>query len=541
MNIPRALFSFHGGIHVHGHKEISTQLPVDVAPIPPRLVLPLQQHIGLPAEPLVAIGDKVLKGQPLAKPKGYISASLHAPTSGQVVDVSPLPVPHPSGLGAPCIVLESDGQDTWYPHQGLADWASADPNLLRTLIRDAGIVGLGGAGFPSSVKLQPGPSRPIRTLILNGAECEPYITSDDLLMRRQAAEIIEGMSIMARILQPTECLIGIEDNKPEAYQALREAAQGHPIEVVQVPTRYPMGGEKQLIKVLTGREVPSGGLPSQVGVVCHNVATAHAVYRAVVHGEPLISRLLTLTGGAVAQPRNVEVRLGTPVSFLLQHYQVSVNRIERLIMGGPMMGFALSHDQVPVVKTSNCLLCAVAGEVPANQDPQACIRCGACTTVCPTNLLPQQMYWHARARDFDKVQQYNLFDCIECGCCAEVCPSRIPLVQYYRFAKSEVAARERDKQRADLARRRNEARVARFDREKAEKAAKLAQAKAAAASAPPGADKKAAIDAAVARAAAKKATAPVTPKNTEDLTPAQQAQIAEADSRRAADQPGDPR
>ncbi|CAK0778818.1 Ion-translocating oxidoreductase complex subunit C [Gammaproteobacteria bacterium] len=539
--MPRYLFDFYGGIRVHGNKSVSTSLPVDAAPLPSRLILPLHQHIGLGTEPVVKVGDAVLKGQLIAKAKGYVSAPIHAPSSGRVVEIRALPVPHPSALESPCIVIETDGEDRWCAHAAIPDWEHADPDLLRTQVRDTGIVGLGGAGFPSSVKLNPGPDYPIQTLLLNGVECEPYITADDLLMRTRAVEIITGLRILARIVNPAECLIAVEDNKPEAYHALSEAAVGTCIEVIRVPTRYPMGGERQIIQVVTGKEVPSGGLPSHIGVVCHNVATAYASYRAVVHGEPLLARFITLTGGAVPQPRNLEVLLGTPVAFLLDHYQVRQDRIERLIMGGPMMGFALTHDNVPVVKTSNCLLCATAAEIPPVRIPQPCIRCAACATVCPANLLPQQLYWHARARDFDKLVDYHLFDCIECGCCAEVCPSHIPLVQYYRFAKSEISERRRAQQKADLARHRYEAREARVEREKQEKVAKLAQMKIAAA-APASAKedqggmdaKRAAIEAAIARAAAKKAMAGVAPKNTDQLSPAQQARVAEANARRTA-------
>ncbi|CAK0774439.1 Ion-translocating oxidoreductase complex subunit C [Gammaproteobacteria bacterium] len=519
------LFNFHGGIHIPGNKSISTSLPIATAPLPPRLILPLHQHIGVAAEPIVKVGDLVLKGQMLATSKGPFSVPVHAPSSGQVVEIGVLPVPHPSGLEAPCIVIETDGVDRWCEHAGILDWEHVGPDLLRTRIHQAGIVGLGGAGFPSSVKLNPGVAYPIQTLLLNGVECEPYITSDDLLMRTRAVEIITGLRILARIVSPTTCLIAIEDNKPEAYRALSEAAVGTDIEVVRVPTRYPMGGERQLIQVVTGKEVPSGGLPAHIGVVCHNVATAYASYRAVVHGEPLIARILTLTGAAVPQPRNLEVLIGTPVDFLLQHYQVRQERIQRLILGGPMMGFALAHDGVPVIKTANCLLCATATEVPLVSPPQPCTRCAACVPVCPANLLPQQMYWHARAQEFDKLGADHLSDCIECGCCAEVCPSHIPLVQYYRFAKSEISARRRAQQKADHARRRYEAREARLQREKQEKAAKLAQVKVVAitASAPTSVPseenkreldaKRAAIEAAVARVAAKKAAAAAAQKN----------------------------
>jgi electron transport complex protein RnfC len=359
-----------------------------------------------------------------------------------------------------------------------------------------------------------------------------------MLMREHAAEVVEGLAIMRHILGAEQALIGIEDNKPQAIAALREAvaAQGQDMEVVGVPTRYPAGGEKQLIYTLTGKEVPSDGLPAQIGVVCHNVGTAYAVQRAVVHGEPLLSRMVTLAGDAIPQPRNLEVLLGTPVAFLLGHVEARLDAVERLVMGGPMMGFTLPSDAVPVVKTSNCLLAQTRAEAPPPRPARPCIRCGACNEVCPAGLLPQQLYWHARAKDFDKVQDHALFDCIECGCCAAVCPSDIPLVGYYRFAKSEVYAQERERRKADIARRRHEARQERQEREKRERAERM-QKKKAALAAKQGREqedpKKAAIQAALARAKAKKAASGVQPRNTEDLTPAQRRLMEEADARRA--------
>lgn len=522
VSIPyRRLCNFHGGIHIPDHESSSTDPQIAVVPIPPRLILPLRQHIGLAAEPIVKVGDFVLKGQMIAQAKEEISAPIHAPSSGQVTEIGWLPAPYPPEWETLGITIETDGKDLWCNHVGIPDWEQVAPRLLATQIRDAGIVGLGGAGFPSAVKLNPNANYPIQTLLLNGVECEPYITCDDRLMQTRPVEIISGLRILAHIVQAQECIIAIEDNKPEAYRVLCEAAIGTGIEVIRVPSRYPSGGERQIIQVVTGKEVPSGGFPSQIGIICHNVATAYASYRAVVHGEPLIARVLTLTGATVPRPCNIEVLLGTPVEFLLCHYQVRRERIERLIMGGPMMGVALRHDGVPVIKTSNCLFCATAAEVAPVVIERPCIRCAACVGVCPVNLLPQQMYWYARARNLEKIIEYHLFDCIECGCCAEVCPSHIPLVQYYRLAKREIAERNRARQQADHARRRSEAKEARIAREKQEKVARLARMKHGTQTS--GKDsldaKKAAIAAAIARTSAKKAL--VTPKNTEHLTLAQ--------------------
>ncbi|RJQ46893.1 MAG: electron transport complex subunit RsxC [Gammaproteobacteria bacterium] len=472
------LWRFPGGLHLSGHKTESTRLPTQRARLPKRLTLPLHQHIGAEAKPVVAVGERVLKGQVIARAEGYVSAPVHASSSGTVIAAGDFPVPHPSGLSAPCIVIETDGAEQWCERHPTPDYTAQDPSHLRNLIREAGIVGLGGAGFPSFIKLNP-LGKTVDTLILNAAECEPYITCDDMLMRERAAEIIHGIRIMRHALHAAHCIIGIEDNKPEAYAALVRALRElriDGIQVIQVPTRYPAGGEKQLIHVLTGREVPSNGLPVHIGIVCHNVATAAAVHRAVQLGEPLISRYVTITGPGVPEPRNLEVLLGTPMAELLQQCGADPSSIGHLVMGGPMMGFSVHTSSAPVVKTTNCLL--AAEHAPAVQAAMPCIRCGACAEACPANLLPQQLYWHAHAKEFDKAQNYNLFDCIECGCCAAVCPSHIPLVQYYRYAKGEIWTREREKQKADVARARHEFRLARLAQEKAEREARHAQKKA---------------------------------------------------------------
>ncbi len=521
----RELFSFTGGIRFDDyHKRESTRQAVVAAPLPARLVLPLHQHIGEGGEALVQPGDKVLKGQPIARAVSYVSAPLHAPTSGTVVKVGDEKVPHPSGLSAPCIVIEPDGEDTWAPRQSHArDYAEMNPSALRNLIREAGIVGLGGAGFPSYVKLNPG-HNPVETLILNGAECEPFITCDDMLMRQRADEIVKGSLIIRHALGARQTLIAIEDNKPEAIAAMRGAVQRlapEHTEVVSVPTLYPAGGEKQLIYTLTGKEVPSDGLPVHIGVVCQNVATTGAIFRAVYHGEPLLSRWLTVTGG-VAEPRNLEVLLGTPVDELIRFCGGKPERCRRIIMGGPMMGFALHAHDLPVIKTTNCILVddGRQPDLAGRQYAMPCIRCGACADACPVRLLPQQLYWYAQAGEFDRCQEYHLFDCIECGCCDYVCPAHLPLVQYYRYAKGEIWKRERERQQAELARERHEFRLFRLEREKKERAAKRQQKKAALAketSAQGDAQaKQAAIQAALERVKAKKA------RQTRENTPPEQ-------------------
>ncbi|MDX1804634.1 MAG: electron transport complex subunit RsxC [Alcanivorax sp.] len=466
------VFDFHGGVHPPENKQQSNGTAIQPGPLPARLILPLNMHIGAPAKPLVAPGDKVLKGQMIAEPVGAVSAAIHAPTSGTVSAIGPRPIQHPSGMDAICIVIDSDGEDRWVDHQGIADYTERSPGELVDTIRQAGIAGMGGAGFPTSIKVNLGDHQRVEQLIINAVECEPYITADDRLMRERAADIVAGIHILQYLLNPRRTLIGIEDNKPEAISAIKRACKGCDIEVRVVPTKYPSGGEKQLIQLLTGKEVASGQLPAQVGVVCQNVGTAFAIQRAVCHGEPLLSRITTLTGDAVAQPGNYETLLGTPVADLLQHGGVHSQPLGRLVMGGPMMGFTLHNPSVPVVKTTNCIIAASPQELPEPPPEQPCIRCGSCAEACPANLLPQQLYWHAKNDDLDKALHHNLMDCIECGACAYVCPSHIPLVQYYRYAKGEVRQRAADQVKADKARQRFEARQARIEQEQAEKEAR---------------------------------------------------------------------
>ncbi len=508
----RPVYSFHGGLLIDDHKALSNTEPTQTLVLPPRLTLPLQQHIGHAAEPVVQVGDQVLKGQMIARAVDFISSPLHAPTSGRVVEISAQPIPHPSGLSDACIVLEPDGEDTWGElPEPISDPLGTPAADLRERIRASGIVGMGGAAFPTAVKVNTGGMRPVDTLVINAAECEPYITCDDRLMRERTADVLDGIAILRHLAAARQCLIGVEDNKPEAIAALRQAIieRGDQVaEVAVVPSRYPSGGEKQLIKLLTGLEVPSKGLPAAIGVLCQNVATTVAVADAVLRGRPLIERIVTVTGSGIARPGNFKAALGTPAAFLIERAGGYRDSVGQLIFGGPMMGFALSTDQVPITKPANCLLAVASAEAPQAQPERPCIRCGACAEACPALLLPQQLYWHARAQDFDKVQDYNLFDCIECGCCAYVCPANIPLVHYYRFAKTEIWAQERDRRKSDLARRRHEARDARLVRLERERKARLRKKKEALDKKPASAaadPKKSAIEAAMRRVAAKKA------------------------------------
>jgi len=536
-------YRFHGGLVLPGHRELTATVPIAPAGIPPQLVLPLLQHIGEPAEALVKPGDTVRAGEMIARPVGTVSAPVHASSSGTVVAVEPRPVPHPSGLPANCIVIETDGRDQWLETaSGLPDYQAVEPRVLLERIREAGIVGLGGAGFPTRVKLTSG-KQAIETLIINGAECEPYITCDERLLREHAAEVIEGVRILQHIVQPRSCAIAVEDSMPEAEDALRdalEALQETAISVTRIPTIYPTGGERQLIKVLTGCEVPSQGLPADIGIICQNVGTAAAVYAAVCKGEPLLSRIVTVAGRGVLSPKNLEVRIGTPLGHLVSACGGYTQDVERLLIGGPMMGYAVNSDAVPVIKTTNCILAVTREEMPVPPPAQPCIRCGKCTEVCPADLLPQQLYWYARSGNYDAAQDYDLFDCIECGCCAYVCPSHIPLVQHYRHAKTEIWAQEKQKKKSDLARQRHEARLERLERIKQERAEKMASKKQALSQAGGGPDpKQAAIQAALERVKRKKELSGVSPGNTDNLTPEQRQQIAAADKRRAAQKTGD--
>jgi electron transport complex protein RnfC len=549
MSALQRLFKFNGGVKPAYNKEASTRLPIAVAPTPTLLVIPLHQSIGGPPRPLVKTGERVLKGQRIGDADGNVSSAVHASASGTVLAVEMRLMPHTSGLSAMCVVIEPDGRDEWIPRQPF-DFRSATPAATRDYLRDAGVVGLGGAVFPSHLKLNAGKQGKLDVLVLNGAECEPFITCDDVLMRERPEEIIKGAVIMREMLSAGEVLIGIEDNKPEAIAAMEVAARAanklageDAYKVVSVPTRYPAGGAKQLIRVLTGIEVPHGERSTDYGVQCFNVGTAYAIYEAVTLGQPLISRIVTVAGN-VGQARNYEVLFGTPMKDLVA-LCAPLPDSDRLIMGGPMMGFLMPGDDVPVVKATNCILVGSKALFPPPPPEMPCIRCGECAKACPADLQPFEMYWFSRAKIFGKAQEYNLFDCIECGCCAYVCPSHIPLVDYYRFAKSEIWAREVEKEAADVARERYEFRLLREEREKQEKAAKLAaktaagREKAAAAlaeaakpAATPEEDaKKALIAAALERARAEKAQ--VQPENTADLTPEQQAEVAAIEARRA--------
>lgn len=534
------IWDIPGGIHPPEQKTLSNRTPIQPAPLPKRLILPLGQHIGAAAEPCVAVGEHVLKGQKIAEANGFVSAAVHAPTSGTVSFIGAQPYPHVSGMPAAAIVIDSDGLEQWTDLQPCPDYRHMEAAELLEKIRQAGINGLGGAGFPTAVKLTARPTQKIHTLIINGTECEPYITADDLLMRERAAELISGIDILVQLIQPDQVLIGIEDNKPEAIAAVRAALTERSYTLKVFPTKYPSGGEKQLIQILTGVEVPSGGLPADIGMLCQNVGTCVAIHDAIVLGKPLISRITTLTGEALSRPGNVEALIGTPVGELLDFAGLDKAKLNRLVMGGPMMGFSLPDLSVPLIKTSNCLLASTGAELPAPPPAMPCIRCGECAEACPASLLPQQLHFFALGQQHEQLKAHNLFDCIECGACAYVCPSSIPLVQYYRAAKAEIRDLEQKQQKAEHSKQRFELRQERLRREeerkeaerlaRAERAAKAKAAQAEAASsapvaAAPAADdqlKRLKIEASMAQVALKKAEKQLASHDTPEL----QAQVS---------------
>ncbi|UFK37490.1 electron transport complex subunit RsxC [Pectobacterium parvum] len=460
------IWDFDGGIHPPEMKTQSSQIPLRQIPLPEQFIIPLKQHLGPEGEICVSVGDKVLRGQPLTRGKGR-TLPVHAPTSGTVNAIRQHMTAHPSGLSELSIIIVPDGEDRWCERQTLTDYRAQSVDTLLAHLHQAGIAGLGGAGFPTAAKLQGG-MRGIETLIINGAECEPYITADDRLMQECAEEIIQGVEILSFLLQPKRILIGIEDNKPEAISALRLAlGKRSDIQLRVIPTKYPSGGAKQLTKILTGKEVPFGKHSAAIGVLMQNVGTAFAIKRAVIDGEPLTERVVTLTGEALRQPGNVWARLGTPVRHLLKQGGFHVNKQPRVVMGGPLMGFTLPSLDVPIVKISNCLLAPSHAEMEPVAEEQSCIRCSKCADACPAGLLPQQLYWFSRGQEHEKARNHHLFDCIECGACAYVCPSNIPLVQYYRQEKAEIRAIDEEAQRAAQAKVRFDAKQARLEREKA--------------------------------------------------------------------------
>jgi electron transport complex protein RnfC len=402
-----------------------------------------------------------------------VSAAIHAPTSGTISAIADAMIPHPSGLPDRCITITPDGKDTWI-EKTPQDWRNGDRRSLVGSLRLSGIVGLGGATFPTHIKLRADGKSGVHTLVINAAECEPYITCDDRLMRERADEIVQGIAIAQFMLGAERVIIGIEDNKPEAAEIMQLAVANTKMEVVVVPTLYPSGDARRLVHLVLGTEIPHDKRSTEVGLQVFNVATVLALYRYYEFGEPSISRIVSMTGN-VQQPQNFEVLFGTPLPHLVTAAGGPKADTSHYIMGGPMMGFALPDENVPITKAANCIIAASPTLFEPPPPAMPCIRCARCADACPVNLQPQELYWFAKADNFEKANDYKLFDCIECGVCSYVCPSNIPLVQYYRYAKSEIIAADKAKEAADLARERNEFRLARIEREKLERAKKHAE------------------------------------------------------------------
>ncbi len=477
----KEIFPFHGGVHPPENKAQSTQLPISQLSIPEKLVLPLRQHVGNIPKIKVSIGEQVLKGQLIAEAEGAVSAAIHAPTSGTISAIADATIPHPSGLPDRCITITPDGKDTWIDRKP-QDWRTTERKNLVASLRLSGIVGLGGATFPTHIKLRADGKSGVHTLLINAAECEPYITCDDRLMRERADEIVQGIAIAQHLLGAERVVMGIEDNKPEAAAAMRAAlknvaklaAASAEMEVIVVPTLYPSGDARRLVHLVLGTEIPHDKRSTEMGLQVFNVATVLALYRYFEFGEPSINRIVSMTGN-VQQPQNFEVLFGTPLPHLVAAAGGAKPDTSHYIMGGPMMGFALPDENVPITKAANCIIAASPTLFEPPPPSMPCIRCARCADVCPVSLQPQELYWFAKADNFEKANDYKLFDCIECGACSYVCPSNIPLVQYYRYAKSEIIAADKAKEAADLARERNDFRLARIEREKLERAQKHAE------------------------------------------------------------------
>ncbi|PAJ72146.1 electron transport complex subunit RsxC [Pseudoalteromonas sp. NBT06-2] len=462
------LWQAPGGVHPPGHKALTESIAISQLPIPEKLIVPIKQHIGVHGKVLIESGQFVLKGQALTAPNQPWSVPVHAPTSGTIVAIQAMPSAHPSALEEISIILSPDGKDTWCDLFPISDYASLDYEEIIQKIQMAGICGMGGAGFPAYVKSQT--DKKIEFLIVNGVECEPYITADDRLMQEHADEIIHGISVLNHLLKPEKILIAIENDKPLAIKSMQRASESFEnILVKTIPTKYPSGGEKQLIQILTNKEVPTRKIPADIGILVQNVGTLFAIGEAIHKGKPLIERVITVTGKTLNKPKNVWALIGSEVKHLLDNCDFEPQAQQRVIMGGPMMGFTLPSVRIPVVKTTNCILAPNQIELPFNDNEQACIRCSACADACPASLLPQQLQWFAKAKEYDKLEDHNLFDCIECGACNYVCPSEIPLVQYYRVAKAQIKEQQEEQIKAQRAKERFEIRNQRLEREKEER------------------------------------------------------------------------
>lgn len=472
----KAQFSLTGGVHPAENKRQSSETDIVICPIPEQLMIPLSMHAGKDAIPMVSVGDKINCGQDIAEADSAISAFINSPVSGTITDIRKVPVVNRSGLEETVLVI-ADDKNCICHYNTVHEWRHYSPEQLLEKMRLAGVVGLGGAGFPIDQKINS--SRSVsHTLLLNGAECEPFISCDDRAMREFSINVLEGAVILSRILGCEHIQIAIEDNKPEAIAIMVDnikkchdkcEANKINIEVIEIPTRYPSGGERQLIEIITGKQVPSGSYPSALGYTVQNVGTALAVYDAIVLDKPLIDRIVTVTGNGVSKPGNYRVTIGTPIRYLLEFAGWDESRTETLIHGGPMMGYSIPDPDRPISKISNCIIAGTLEEFPKPLPERNCIRCGQCADACPVSLLPQQLLWFSKSGDTEKALQHKLMDCIECGACAYVCPSQIPLVDYYRYLKSECKSKAASKLKSEQSKQRFDNRQLRLEQQKQEK------------------------------------------------------------------------
>ncbi|WP_444994103.1 electron transport complex subunit RsxC [Aliikangiella sp. IMCC44359] len=474
---------FHGGIHPQEFKTLSNDRPIEKVNLPQQLIIPIQQSIGDSGKIIVSVGDKISSGQLLVDNNEVFGANIHSPLCGEITAIKPQYIGHPSGMKQLAISLKVDSKTitNFKAPSPQPDWKNSSAEDLLKQIKASGIVGLGGATFPTSVKLS---ATPINTLIVNAMECEPYITCDDRLLREQPENIILGAQIAAKIVNAKSIIFAIEDNKTEAINVLSKAIKQLSsktstvkITIKVAPTKYPSGGEKQTIELITGKQLPAGQLPASMGILIQNVATLHAVYQAIIYEKPLIDRLVTLTGNLIQKAGNYWIPFGMTINDIMSQFNIDTSRCERVIIGGPLMGQSVNDFNVPITKATNCLIFNSKDVdeklwLTQSTQHQECIRCSECEKVCPVELLPQQLYWFSQSDQWENLENQGLFDCIECGACAYVCPSEIPLVQYYRYGKSVIRTNKNKQMLSEKAKQRFEFREMRLARAKAERALK---------------------------------------------------------------------
>ena len=434
--------TFPGGIHPHDFKEYSKDVAIETFPLPRKVIIPLSQHIGAPSKAIVKIGQEVLAGEKIAEAGGFVSIPQHASISGKVTKIAKFP--HPTGISMTAIEITGNGKDDWIELSDDTNYLDLEPVEMKRRIAEAGICGMGGAGFPTHVKLSPPKEKPIDTIILNGVECEPFLTADYRIMLERTADIIGGLKILMKIVGAEKGIIGIETNKPVAISKMKELTKNESqISVVELKLKYPQGAEKQLIYAATDRKVPNkGGLPMDVKVVVQNVGTAVAVYEAVRFQKPLVERVITVSGIIVKQPKNIKARIGTLFSDLLEFCGGTKEEIGKVISGGPMMGFAIPSLETPMAKGSSGLLLFNKKEAKSF-DENVCVRCGRCVDVCPMNLVPSLIASNVRYEDWEMAEKYGALDCMKCGSCAYVCPSNIKLIQWIDIGKIKIAELKR--------------------------------------------------------------------------------------------------